>query len=442
MRTLTDEARRQVQQVIDDNMERLQSIASFFSVEPGFPIVGAEVLREPAIIVYVSEKSPQAGLRPEERAPRKLNQYRVAVMQADPHDQLDAQFGGFAIPSIGVQRAVYTYRRMRGNPIDEVFTVKAPMLCHVGPDGGYPVVLEKFLKATQKSLAVAIYDFSADYIAETLVELVRTREVKIALNWDDTPEIVNETDLMKVLVDELASHLDSAVVKTGSGRRFANSYHEKVAVRDSKAFWLSSGNWTENSQPKIEPIAKPATAKGMYSNYNREWHVIVDDKALAKVFEKYIKYDLAASKTEARTSELPPIPGLAAPEAMPDLFVPIDILSDPALRRAKKKPVAEKTLPNPPRDVEVQPVLTPDNYLKHLLAMLTEAKSSVYIQIAYITYSEAVGDEPFTEMLKTLGGNQSATAHEYANHLGQQKKTGRHSAQACPGRRLQVAQNL
>ena len=81
------------------------------------------------------------------------------------------------------------------------------------------------------------------------------------------------------------------VVECGGSRRFQSAYHEKVAVRDSRSFWLSSGNWSNRSQPEIDPIANPDSARGMYSKGNREWHVIVDDPPLAKLFEKYIKYE-------------------------------------------------------------------------------------------------------------------------------------------------------
>ena len=48
------------------------------------------------------------------------------------------------------------------------------MLCHVGPDAGWPV-LKPFLEATESTLSVAMYDFNADYIAKSFIETVRDK---------------------------------------------------------------------------------------------------------------------------------------------------------------------------------------------------------------------------------------------------------------------------
>ena len=106
MKALDAEAKQAVQAVIDSNMARLHEIPGFVSTEPGFPIVedydspvyddffeaaierGA-VRREPAIIVFVSQKKPPTHLLEEERAPRQLGPFRVSVMQADPLAQVE-----------------------------------------------------------------------------------------------------------------------------------------------------------------------------------------------------------------------------------------------------------------------------------------------------------------------------------------------------------------
>ena len=37
---------------------------------------------------------------------------------------------------------------------------------------------------------------------------------------------------------------------------YPSAYHIKVAVRDSEAFWLSSGNWNSTNQPDIDPLTR------------------------------------------------------------------------------------------------------------------------------------------------------------------------------------------
>ncbi|MBC7897388.1 MAG: hypothetical protein H7066_18365, partial [Cytophagaceae bacterium] len=58
--------------------------------------------------------------------------------------------------------------------------------------------------------------------------------------------------------------------------------------RDSSAFWLSSGNWNVSNQPNL---AADKAQYGSLSNADRDWHVVVMDEGLAKVFEAYIEHD-------------------------------------------------------------------------------------------------------------------------------------------------------
>ena len=401
MRVLDQASKYAVQKVIDQNAEKLKSIPGFVAAEPGFPIIDGTVHKEPAIIVFVTHKMPPTHILEEDRAPRQLGRYRVSVMQADPMRQIMA-LPGQALLSAAVAKSAagLTYKKIKGNPIDKRFTVKKPMLCHVGPDAGWPV-LKPFLEATKKTLSVAMYDFNADYIAKTFIDMVRANEVKVVLTWDNgmtAPETKIRTKLRTTLKDKL----DGWIVQCGGGHRFASAYHEKVAVRDSEAFWLSSGNWSLRSQPEIDPIGNPASANGMYGKGNREWHVIIEDEKLAKIFERYIRYDRDGSEAEAKKGDHGALLAPPQPERFPDLFVPLEQLVGTKELAAVATPVAPAVLPATARDVEVLPVLTPDNYLAHIMKLFEEAQRTIYLQYSYITYSDKPVDKPFTLMLKTL----------------------------------------
>jgi hypothetical protein len=73
---------------------------------------------------------------------------------------------------------------------------------------------------------------------------------------------------------------------------FPSAYHIKVAVRDSTSFWLSSGNWNTSNQPDIDPLKDPVAAAPIARKSDRDWHVIVDHKGLAELYEKYLLNDL------------------------------------------------------------------------------------------------------------------------------------------------------
>jgi PLD-like domain len=400
MRVLTPEARQAVKAVIDENLPGLRSIPGFVSAEPGFPIIDGAVVREPAILVFVKNKKPPSSLLQEEFFPRQLGRYRVSVMQADPLRQLTARpdLSGFAA-SFTLSDSELTYEGIDGNPIDEEFPVSTAMLCHVGPDAGWPV-LKPFLEATEETLAVAMYDFNADYVAKTFIKVVRDNGVKSVFTWDDS--MTNpEREIREKLRDRLGERLDGWIVKCGASRRFASAYHEKVAVRDHTAFWLSSGNWSKRSQPDIDPIGDPASASGMYSKGNREWHIIVEDPTLAQVFERYIVHDRNGSEQESEEGE----PGvvLADEGGFPDVLVPLDTLvAPPGVEAEIPTPKPPQSLPTAPRQVIVRPVLSPDNYIDRIMELLKSARRSIYLQFSYINFSDREGDERFTEMLTLL----------------------------------------
>jgi hypothetical protein len=401
MRVLDKTAKAEAQKIIDQNLPLLKAAPGFVSAEPGFPLVDGAILKEPSIIVFVSRKLPVGDLLPEDRLPRQLGQYRVAVMQADPERQVFAsqKFDGLAA-RLTQSSADLTYEGIDGDPIDEKFEISEPMLCHVGPDAGWPV-LKPFLEATEKTLSVAMYDFNADYIAKSFIETVRDKELNVVLTWDDgmtAPETKIRTRLRRTLKEQL----DGWIVQCGNGYRFANAYHEKVAVRDSSAFWLSSGNWSLRSQPDIDPIADPKTARGMFSKGNREWHIIVDDGPLSEMFERYIRHDRDGSEAEAKAGDKAAKLDKTITERMPDLFVPILALVGSFELAAPPQPFAPASLPSVRRKVEVMPVLTPDNYLHRILDLIKSAKRSIYLQYAYITYSDRPDDKKFTEMLGLL----------------------------------------
>ncbi|MEA2858795.1 MAG: hypothetical protein QOC72_834 [Methylobacteriaceae bacterium] len=398
MRVLDATAKEAVQKEIDAQLKTLKSIEGFVSAEPGFPIVDGEVLKEPAIIVFVRHKKPPTSLLREDRAPRQLGQYRVSVMQADPMRQIDSLAEHAPVAAaLAAATAALTYKPMKGNPINGEFTVSKPLLCHTGPDAGWPV-LKPFLEGTKKTLSVAMYDFNADYIAKTFMDTVKSANVKVVLTWDNSmtaPEMTIEHKLQTTLKKQL----ELSIIQCGAGQRFASAYHEKVAVRDSASFWLSSGNWSLRSQPDINPIGDPASAVGMYAKGNREWHVIVDDAKLAGLFQDYIKYDSDGSKQKVAAAHLTQ----TAPAKFPDLFVPIGEIQAAALAAAAvPKPVKPASLPKSAKPVKIFPVLTPDNYLGRIMELITKTQKSIYLQYAYITYSDKQGDEGFTKMLAAL----------------------------------------
>lgn len=391
MKVLDAATKSDVQRVIDANRSALESIPGFVYAEPGFPLIDGTVRTEPAVIAFVDASrrgDVQGG------ALAHLGPYPVVVVSADPRIQLLSLF-----ELTELRAAPLTYEPMAGNPIDVPFEVDAPMLCHVSPDAGWPV-LRPFLQATQHTLAVAMYDFNAGYIADVLTTTINEGESKVVMTWDDQMSD-DETEILGRLRRDLESRFDCWEVHNGGGRRFDSAYHIKVAVRDTASMWLSSGNWSKRSQPDIDPIEDPAKRKGMFSNRNRDWHIVIDDAPLARLFETYVLYDRDGSEREAR-EELPSLTEWEQRQRLPDLFVSMDAFEDVMPLRETPEPIPPARLPSSGRRVKIQPVLTPDNYRPHLMALLRGAKHTVDIQIPYITYTERADDAGFIELLALL----------------------------------------
>ncbi len=397
MRKLDDATRAKIQKEIDKNLAKLKTVRGFLGAEPGFPIVDGWIRKEPAILVFVSQKLAASHLLVDERVPRRLGAYRVDVLQADPLRQIRAKAGfaelQAALDSTDQDAALagLTYQKMAGNPIDKEFQIEKPILCHVGPDSGW-TVLEKFIEGTKEKLTVAMYDFNAEYLANTLIKSGKDNELRVRMTLDAKIAPDEQTIVDKVK-KRLKTQFEGGIVVNGGSRRFPTAYREKVAVQDSKAFWLSSGNWSRRSQPEIDPIDDPATAKGMYSAGNREWHIIVKDAPLAKLYEKYIDRDYDESIAEDTAL------GGAEPIRMPDLFVPLSALMEDDAALAAPEPVAPQLLPEGGKKVRVQPLLSPDNYADRIEALIKSAKSSLYLQYSYITYSTAAKDKQFQRVL-------------------------------------------
>jgi len=178
---------------------------------------------------------------------------------------------------------------------------------------------------------------------------------------------------------------------------FASAYHIKVAVRDSSAIWLSSGNWQSSNQPDVHPFAENPDdlPSGFQRKYNRDYHAIIKNDRLAAIYEFYIKRDFEQSAAQAGEDVSFAQPDNLAPEV--EVFVPIE--------EEAPEEFAKTVQLFPPlhldRKVSVQPLLTPDNYAVNALQLIESATESVWFQNQYINFRGT--DDDFTEFKLLIG---------------------------------------
>ena len=281
----------------------------------------------------------------------------------------------------------------------------------VSPEAGWGE-LEAFLANTTDTLTVGMYQFTAPHIFDAVEKAMKPAGRTLELILHPVPERpaksgVKANDLDEE--DEVIAPLEKAmkkrfeqtwatlVSKANPDGLFASAYHIKVAVRDSNAFWLSSGNWQSSNQPNVHPFGNNngKLPPQFQKKYNRDYHAIIVNKKLADIFEFYIKRDFEESADQA---------GQAVSFVQPDLFVPEE-------EEVPEEPVAFA----PPRlfeplrlnrEVRVQPLLTPDNYAEHALKLIQSAQKSVWFQNQYINFRGTSDDFPeFGTLIGALKDN-------------------------------------
>jgi PLD-like domain len=275
----------------------------------------------------------------------------------------------------------------------------------VSPEAGWSE-LETFLGATEKRLTVAMYQFTAPHIFKAISEAVAPtgREFELVLHpipekppksgvkahdLDEQDEVIDP--LAKELKDRFEMAWATLISNAHPDGLWASAYHIKVAVRDSSAVWLSSGNWQSSNQPDVHPFAQHADKlpAGFQRKYNRDYHAIIANDTLASIYETYIKRDFELASVQA---------GQAVSFAAPDLFVPEEEPEEPVEFAAPPQLFQPLRLN---RVVSVQPLLTPDNYAENALKLIQSAEKSVWFQNQYINFRGTSDD--FAEFRLLIG---------------------------------------
>ena len=275
----------------------------------------------------------------------------------------------------------------------------------VSPEAGWSE-LETFLAGTQKRLTVAMYQFTAPHIFDAVSAAVTPpgRQFELVLHPIPEPppksgvkadDLAEEEDVVEPLEKKLKNRFELAwatlVSKAHPDGLWASAYHIKVAVRDGKTVWLSSGNWQSSNQPDVHPFAADPgkLPAGFQRKYNRDYHAIIVNDRLASIYETYIKRDFELASAQAGEPE-----SLAGP----DLFVPEEE-PEPAVAFAAPPQFFPPKRIN--RMVSVQPLLTPDNYAEHVLKFIGDANESVWFQNQYINFRGT--NEDFAEFRLLVG---------------------------------------
>lgn len=291
--------------------------------------------------------------------------------------------------------------------------VEQPMkvICHVSPDDGWPV-LKDFLAGSPKTITLGMFDLTAPHIVDRFKALAADPNFKMNLAIQQGMagglggEKKNDIPEDKVIADMatlMGGRFSQAFVDVaGDDRTFASAYHIKVAVRDHEVFWLSSGNMQTSNQPNRSPAVDNENTFAALNRFNREWHIVVENKKLAKMFEKFLLHDLKMAK--ANPAEKPKPEDEIALQVVP---------TDPAFLEATKTPKYFDRLEiakQPGAPIRIQPLLTPDNFLQEVTRVVKSATDRLYIQNQSLSILRPLDkNEPeFLELFEAIRARQKA----------------------------------
>jgi hypothetical protein len=137
-----------------------------------------------------------------------------------------------------------------------------------------------------------MYDFTAPHIYRTTRSLLKNSTVdwqqtlgpKESLPTEDDVDStkandIPESSVVRGLKRVASDRFGNAFAHIGAGKTFASAYHIKVAVRDDRAFWLSSGTWQSSNQPDIDFFDENADRQ-LITLFNREPHDVCENRCI------------------------------------------------------------------------------------------------------------------------------------------------------------------
>jgi phosphatidylserine/phosphatidylglycerophosphate/cardiolipin synthase-like enzyme len=388
------------------------------SIRPGYKLANGWPTKEPAIIAIKAQSAGPVSLPeevdgvqvevrtaspPEEMRYRHPAQFSL-LARVNPELEADAFDETYAFPVAGLTAAAdlaflakpqvpYTPAAIPLSPI----TGKLTFTCHASPDCGWPT-LRSFLDGVQSTLTVAMYDFTSKHILnEVAIAMSGGKKLQITLDnpsLNDTAD-QSDTDTVEALTQDLGTNFTSAWALVRSNKNiqtwiYPTAYHIKVAVRDSSAVWISSGNWNNSNQPDFDPVNDPSPDdQAKAQNSDRDWHVIIENGELADTLEQYIRHDFQIASSQ----------GAALTTASSGAMVPANFQES-----AKGAFTFREPLRLVDEQATITPLLTPDSgvYQEAILNLIQSAKGKLYIQLQYIHPPKNGTDADFEALIDAL----------------------------------------
>jgi len=247
----------------------------------------------------------------------------------------------------------------------EAFVVRGGRVAYASPDTTYDALEERLSKA-QKSLLIAMYEFTSQPVKNLVLKAVE-RGVKTTLLID--AQYLSDT--RKAFLAELRQDGIEVVEAPSGGRnRMFAFYHPKIIIIDEIWVLIQTGNLTPTSVP-----APPERAG------NRDVGIALESAELAQYFGRLLGYDkrllaqVVASGSSGRPKEDRKYPIYEPVPTFPMLRIGIDSRPD-------------QTPPPAEQPIRILPVHAPDNYPTYVSQLLISSRSSIDIVAPFLHPSE------------------------------------------------------
>jgi V8-like Glu-specific endopeptidase len=265
------------------------------------------------------------------------------------------------------------------------------VVLHVSPEAGWRELKKFWGENNYNQITIGMYNFTAPHIIDAVRTAVRSAGRQMTLTIDRKTDDIGgstkaddwpEEKVLSTLTRDAGQRFRwTKASVSGRGKLFSTSYHIKVAVLSTRTgsgrnatihdrrFWLSSGNWASSNQAPLDNAQHPLDQLTWadVKDYDRDWHAIVENEELARVFRNHLEQDYLDCQALAEEEA-------AAEAALPDLLVPDDYFLEAPRRVENYTPFPPKVLEGP---IKIQPVLTPDNYPEVVASLIQNATRSV-----------------------------------------------------------------
>lgn len=234
------------------------------------------------------------------------------------------------------------------------YTGSASVTCYSSPDSSFGVLTD-LLQNTENEMQIMVYALSNWFLIKEIHDALArngTMEITIIVSWKWAS--IAERSLTKGAFYNLSQNaaFGSNLQLYFSEDTYLEFTHAKFMIFDHEALVVESANWAKTGVP-------PASSAG-----NREWGVVINQPDVIDYFSDTFMHDLTLDNVE------PYVPNIADEEEFSDN---ISTGSYPA-------PFTSQTFSG---SMSIQCVLSPDNDIPTIKALIDSATSTVRVQQMY-----------------------------------------------------------